>query len=70
MLATSLLSQRQQASGPVPAAASPLFIDQQVEEAVQLQVAFDPHTCLGDGCLHLRAQPACIYVEESALKGW
>ena len=30
-----------QASGPVPAAASPLFIAQQVEEAVQLQVAFE-----------------------------
>ena len=28
----------------------------------------DPHTCLGDCCLHLRARPACIYVEESALK--
>jgi len=27
--------------GPVPAAASPLFIVQQVEEAVQLQVAFE-----------------------------
>ena len=38
MLAISLRSQRQQASGPVPAAASPLFIAQQVEEAVQLQV--------------------------------
>ena len=33
-----MLSQRQQASGPIPAAASPLFIVQQVEEAVQLQV--------------------------------
>ena len=31
-----------QASGSVPAAASPLFIVQQVEEAVQLQVAFEP----------------------------
>lgn len=29
-----------QTSGPVPAAASPLFNIQQVEEAVQLQVAF------------------------------
>ena len=41
MLAILLLSQRQQASGPVLAAASPLLIVQQVEEAVQLQVAFE-----------------------------
>jgi hypothetical protein len=39
MLATSLLGQRHQASGPVPIAASPLFIVQQVKDAVQLQVA-------------------------------
>ncbi len=39
MLAISLLSQRQLASGPVPAAAPRLLIVQQVEEAVQLQVA-------------------------------
>ena len=40
MLALSLLSQRQHASGLTPAAAEPLFIVQQVEEAVQLQVIF------------------------------
>ena len=39
MLAISLLSQRQLASRPVPAAAPRLLIVQQVE-AVQLQVAF------------------------------
>ena len=39
MLATSLLGQRHQASGPVPIASSPLFIVQQVKDAVQLQVA-------------------------------
>ena len=41
MLAISLLSQRQLASGPVPAAAPRLLIVQQVEEAVQLQVALE-----------------------------
>ena len=41
MLAILLLSPRQQASGPVLAAAAPLFIVQQGEEAVQLQLAFE-----------------------------
>ena len=41
MLAILLLSQWQQISSPVPAAASALFIVQQIKEAVQLQVAFE-----------------------------
>ena len=41
MLAIALFSQRQQGNGHFPAAASPLFIVQQVEKAVQLQVAYD-----------------------------
>ena len=64
--AMSLLSQRQHASGPVPAAASPLFIVQQVEAAAScFRTNLDPHTCLGDCSEH---NQACTYFEESALK--
>ena len=41
MLAIFLLSQRDQASGPISAVVLPLFNFQQVEKAVQLQVAFE-----------------------------
>ena len=46
----------------------PLFIVQQVKEAVQ-QGCFRAHLdCLWDYCLHFRAQSACTCVKESALK--
>ena len=65
MRAISLLSQRQQV---ISAVVSPLFISQQLEEAVPLQAHLDTQTCLGECCLHLRVLSACMYVEESALK--
>ncbi|DBA92575.1 TPA: hypothetical protein ACH3X1_002797 [Trebouxia sp. C0004] len=51
-----------------PVHAGDIIAQSKATAASCFRANLDPHTCLGDCYLHLRAWPACIFVEESAPK--